>query len=70
MCLLCAWVSMYLGVRRCIKVCVLLTICAFHLPIVSCLNEADVSQVEDTCDNLQYLSLDVTRDPDYLHGFL
>lgn len=47
-----------------------LTVCAFHLPIVACLYETDVSEVEDASDDLQYLSLDVGWDPDHLHSFL
>lgn len=47
-----------------------LTVSALHLPVVSSLDEADVSQVEDACDDLQHLNLDVIRDPNHLHGFL
>lgn len=47
-----------------------LTVRALHLPIVACFYEADVSQVEDACDDLQHLSLDVALDPNHLHGFL
>lgn len=47
-----------------------LTVCALHLPIVARLYEADVPQVEDTCSDLQHLSLDVTWDADHLHGLL
>ena len=54
----------------CVCACVSLTVRALHLPIVAGFYEADVSQVEDACDDLQHLSLDVTWDPDHLHGFL
>lgn len=47
-----------------------LTVCALHLPIVACLYETDISQVEDTADNLKDLSLVVTWDPNHLHGLL
>lgn len=64
--------SVRVSMSSCIRVCVcaLLTVRALHLPIVSCLDEADVAQMEDSRDNLQHLSLDVTWDPDHLHGFL
>lgn len=51
-------------------VCVALTVCAFHLAIVACFYEANVSQVEDTRNDLQHLRLDVTWDPNHLHGLL
>lgn len=51
-------------------VCVTLTVCAFHLPIVACLYEADVSQVKNTCNDLQHLSLDASWDSNHLHGLL
>lgn len=47
-----------------------LTVRALHLPVVARLYEADVPQVEDACDDLQHLRLDVARDPDHVHGFL
>lgn len=50
--------------------CVSLTVCALHLPIVSRLDEADISQVKNPCNNLQHLGLDVSWDPDHLHCFL
>lgn len=53
-----------------VRVCVALTVCAFHLPIVASFYEANVSQVEDTRNDLQHLSLDVTWDPNHLHGLL
>lgn len=47
-----------------------LTVCAFHLGIIARFNEADVSQVEDACNDVQHLHLDVTWDSNHLHGFL
>ena len=60
----------YVKVRQAAGVFVSLTVCALHLPIVACFYKTDVSQVEDACDYLQHLSLDVTWDPNHLHGFL
>lgn len=47
-----------------------LTVCAFHLCVIASFDEADVSQVEDACDDVQHLDLNVTWDSDHLHGFL
>lgn len=47
-----------------------LTVCAFHLCIIARFDEADVPQVEDACDDVEHLNLDVTRDSNHLHGFL
>lgn len=47
-----------------------LTVGAFHLGIIASFNEADVSQVEDACNDVQHLNLDVTWDSNHLHGFL
>lgn len=47
-----------------------LTVCAFHLCIVARFDEADVSQVEDACNDVQHLHLDLTWNSNHLHGFL
>lgn len=57
-------------VALCVCVCSVLTVGALDLAVVARLDEADVAQVEDTCHDLQHLSLDVPRDPDHLHGLL
>lgn len=64
-----AWMCEYICVSG---VCarVPLTVSALHLCVVACFYKANVSQVEDACNDLQHLSLDVTRDPNHLHGFL
>lgn len=53
-----------------VRACVSLTVCALHLRVVARLYEADVAQVKDASDDLQHLSLDVSRDSNHLHGFL
>lgn len=56
---------------RVLRVCTAsLTVCALHLCIIASFDEADVSQVEDSCNNLEHLSLDVTWDSNHVHGFL
>lgn len=58
--------------RTCVlRVCTAsLTVCALHLCIIASFDEADVSQVEDSCNDLEHLSLDVTWDSNHVHGFL
>lgn len=47
-----------------------LTVIAFHLGVIASFDEADVSQVEDACNDVEHLNLDVAWDPNHLHGFL
>lgn len=54
----------------CAFLCLPLTVGALHLAIVACLYEADVSKVQDSCYDLQPLSLVGLWDPNHIHGFL
>lgn len=47
-----------------------LTVHTLHPGVIPIFTEADVSQVQDSCHQLEDQLLDVGRDPDDLHGIL